>query len=366
MRKPAPAATLLLALLALAACQSTATTPARSDPSIPDMRMDRPQTYEDPGGLFSIALPSTWQAEPSTTLGAQIVQFREPRENAAIVTTVLTSTQLLGSSAMAAMLAEHVRATYGEQPGFAQYPAKLQSDGSQLIVWGYDAPASAGRPSARMLGNSFIEQRGQHIAFISTVVPSAAYAHIQPDIDSILNSYHLAGPALDTQAAALSPVTIRETQAYTATGDLFGVSVPEGWKQSDTSTPGQVRICWDDPSSNGYLIVSVLHDDSQRTEAERAMLLTNVITQSFSGIQGFSAAEPQLQDDGQLHVEWRYLVPTPSQGTAQMIGHSFIQQRRDKIGILSLVLPASQDAELRPATQRIFASLWLNEQAAFP
>jgi hypothetical protein len=65
---------------------------------------------------------------------------------------------------------------------------KEQSDGSQLIVWSYTGNASGG-VKAKLLGNSFIEQRGDKISILSTTVPDDQFDTLKPDTDKIINSY---------------------------------------------------------------------------------------------------------------------------------------------------------------------------------
>jgi len=83
-----------------------------------------------------------------------------------------------------------LQSSFGNQPDFFYEDPKPQSDGSILIVWGFTATAS-NNVQASMLGNSFIEQRGNKLSVLTTLVPAEQFDALVSRTDEIINTYRI-------------------------------------------------------------------------------------------------------------------------------------------------------------------------------
>lgn len=362
----------LFLLVFLAACGQTAASPAAPATIVPTegvmqtVSMGQPWRYQHSSGLFAIDVPRGWSATDTSTASELIVRFTDDNTNAVMLTNVLTVTNQLDSSSLNDLLRAHLVASYGDEPTFAQQPPRTQQDGSQLIVWGYNA-ASPDGSQTRLLGNSFIEQHGGLISLLTLVLPSDQYARLRPQIDATLNSYKVRGetsgaPSVDE----LGDVEIRALEPYTYPGELFRIDVPVGWTVETPQLEGRAMAIWNDPSHNGWIMVQVLPDDSQRSPEELGGLLKELIGEALGGETGFAIDESETQADNVAKILWRYQATADNKLQTQMAGSSIGLQRGEKIGLVSASLPSSQLAVLQPQLDAIFASFTLNETAPNP
>lgn len=365
-------ACVLFLLIFITACGNTAP-PAVVQPTVApteapafSVNMDQPWRYQHSSGLFAIDVPRGWSATETSTAEELIVRFTDESTNAAMLTNVLTVTRQLDSSGLDALLRAHLQASYGSEPTFAQEPPKTQPDGSQLIVWGYNAPLPDGT-TARLLGNSFIEQHGSLVSLLTVVVPSDEYPRLRPQIDATLNSYKVRGETTGMASVnELRDVDIRALEPYTSTNDLFRIDVPTGWMLELPQAEGRVLATWSDPSQNGWLMVQVLADDSQRSRKELSALMTGVISDALGTERDFAIEVPETPPDGMATVTWRYTATANNGVSMPMAGTGIGMQRGEKVALLSVNLPASQQDALQPQIDAVFASFILNEAAPNP
>lgn len=321
--------------------------------------------YRHPSSLFVLRVPQVWAVRQRDTPSELITQFTDPRENGVIVSNVLTMTEQLAPAAITAKLQRTLRETYGSQPGFVQQAAVPQPDGGQVITWHYD-PTAPGEASRAMQGRSTIRQSGEHVALLTVVVPSDQVARLQPMVDAVFDSYSIRPQVATAASNVLVDVTMLPTQPYTHTANLFRIDAPLGWSATNQSREGQALVTWADPSQNGWLLVHVVRDDSQRSRKELAGLLTNAVTDAFGTQPNFSLAEAVRAPDGRMVIIWIYTTQADNQIAVAMHGTGFVEQRGALIAIVGATIPMRQAESLEPAMQALFASFALNESAAGP
>jgi len=147
-------------------------------------------TYTYDTGLFSIDVPDNWSIKDNSKPGEAIVLWTDPTGNALLVIDVFAGNGTRSQEELVDILETFLENSFGNEEDFIIEDPKPQSDGSTLIVWSYVAMATGG-VKAELLGNSFIEQRGDLISIMTTTVPRDQFQELLPHTNEIINSYRL-------------------------------------------------------------------------------------------------------------------------------------------------------------------------------
>src|SRR6185436_12457059 len=142
--------------------------------------------------------------------------------------------------------------TYTKQTKFSRDDPKPQSDGSVLVVWGYDVDLNG--KTVRLLGNSFVEQRDKLISVLTIALPDEQFAGLRGPINDVLNSYKIdssvgvgaeVSPTAESAASgSLQPVKVGDLETYSYETGLFSIDVPADWKLKDNSKSGEAILLW--------------------------------------------------------------------------------------------------------------------------
>ncbi len=193
-------ASLLFVAAFLAACGSPAATaptaaevPAEEgapESQIAAVDMTNLQTYTYKTNLFSIDIPASWSVDDRGSSIEALVRFTDASENGVILVDLFQENSPQTEDALTKLLQDYLQQTYEIQPNFSQDAPILQSDGSILIVWGYDATLSDGS-TMRLLGNTFIKQRDDKISVLTIALPDEQFDGLMESVNAILNSYKI-------------------------------------------------------------------------------------------------------------------------------------------------------------------------------
>ncbi len=347
-----------------------------------DVDMGNLETYTHESGIFSLDVPSSWSADDNSSEGEVLVRFSDEYENAVILANLLDMDRTLDEEELTELLTSYLDDTYKAQANFSQDEPSTQKDGSILVVWGYDAELDTGE-TTRLLGNSFIEQRDNLVSVLTIAVPDEQFTTLESSINDVLSSYSLdtsmtvadatSGGTTTTTTTTdsgsdsqLLAVEMEDLTTYTHQNDLFSIDVPEKWTLQDNSKPGEAITLWTDPTGNSMIVVDVLKESSERTTEELTTLLQDFLNGAFSEEPDFLMEEPVPQEDGSTLIVWSYTATADNDVQAKLLGNSFIEQRGDKVAILTLAVPEEQFETLRPDISSVLGSYSINESADVP
>ena len=147
-------------------------------------------TYSYKTGIFSIDIPGSWSADDRSSPTEVLVRFTDTSEDGVVLVNLIESQEKKSEEELVKLLTDYLENTYSKQAKFSHDNAKPQSDGSVLVVWGYDVTLSSGK-TVRLLGNSFIEQRDNLVSLLTLALPDEQFDGLKPDVDTILNSYKI-------------------------------------------------------------------------------------------------------------------------------------------------------------------------------
>jgi PsbP-like protein len=332
------------------------------------------QTYSYKTGIFSIDAPSSWTPDDRSSATEVLVRFTDVSENGVLLVDLFEEPKNQTEEQLTKLLNDYLDRTYTKQPKFSRDEPKAQSDGSVLVVWGYDVDLNG--KTIRLLGNSFVEQRDNLISVLTIALPDEQFDGLREPINSILNSYKIdssvgvtaeSSPTAETTASGqLQKVEIGDLETYSYETGLFSIDVPTNWSLKDNSKSGEAILVWTDPSQNGLIVVDLFASQDKRSSDELVKLLQNFLNNSFSSEPDFSMDDPKEQSDGSQLIVWSYTANASGGVKAKLLGNSFIEQRGDKISILTTSVPEEQFDTLKPDTDKIINSYKIDDTAALP
>jgi len=235
-----------------------------------------------------------------------------------------------------------------------------------LIVWSYTGEGTGG-VKAKLLGNSFIKQVGNKVSLFTLVVPNEQFDKLEESLNKVLDSYKINDSIslkADDNPGQLQDVEIGDLETYNYKTGLFSIDVPTNWTVRDNSKSGEAIVLWSEPSGNATVVVDIFEKQEQQTSDELTGFLKDFLTKTFGNEDQFSIDDPSPQKDGSVLLVWTY--NDKQRGDVAVLGNSFIEQRGDKISILSTVVPETQFDALLDKTNEIIQSYTIDEGAALP
>ncbi|MFN7716094.1 MAG: hypothetical protein ACK5QS_11525 [Pseudanabaenaceae cyanobacterium] len=151
---------------------------------------------------------------------------------------------------------------------------------------------------------------------------------------------------------------VESLETFRHSSGVFSIEVPKSWQGQDNSKPGQeVTVQWTDPPGNALISVTLINAPKESVSKEK---LGRVLQQVLKNILGhqrdFMMEPPQSQPDGSIQVTFSYTES--SRGvTAKVQGNSFIEQKEDKILILTFGSLADKFNELKESYTRVANSI---------
>ena len=161
-------------------------------------------------------------------------------------------------------------------------------------------------------------------------------------------------------------VELGDLETYTYETGLFSIDVPKSWTLKDNSKPGEAILLWTDPSENGLLVVDILEKQEKQSSDEWLHSCKNFSLTHSSRKADFSMDDPKEQSDGSQLIVWSYTASTSGGVKVKLLGNSFIEQRGDKLSILTTAVPDEQFDTLKPETNKVINSYTIDSSAALP
>jgi hypothetical protein len=334
-----------------------------------DVEIASLESYTHADDLFTIDVPSNWTLKDNSKPTEAIATWTDPNENAFMVVDIFEREEKQTKDELVTFLKDYLDRTFGKQQDFVQEEAQ-ESGPSQLIVWTYTGEGTGG-VKAELLANSFIKQKDNKISLFTFVVPSDQFDRLQPDLDNILGSYTINssvamnGDSGSNGTQALQ-VELGDLETYTYSTGLFSIDVPKSWTLKDNSKPGEAILLWTDPTENGLLVVDILESKEQKSSDEMVSFLQDFLNNSFKSEPDFTMDDPKEQSDGSQLIVWSYTATATGGAKVKLLGNSFIEQRGDKLSILTTAVPDEQFDTLKPETNTVINRYSIDTSAALP
>ncbi|PDW04594.1 hypothetical protein [Candidatus Viridilinea mediisalina] len=173
-----------------------------------------------------------------------------------------------------------------------------------------------------------------------------------------------ADPVPPTGSSNVLEVQMGRLQTYEHPSGVFEISVPENWSLQDSSRPDELILVWTDPTRNGAVIVDIFESAVNYSDDELIDILANFLDTQFSDEREYVLGEPVVQGDDSILLIWSYLARADNNADVMLLGNSFIEQRGDKVSILTTLIPDEQFDLLVDGTDEIINSYRINPRAA--
>jgi len=346
------------------------TTASGADTKLLDVEIAKLNSYTPDNNLFTLDVPTNWTLKDNSKPTEAIATWTDPNENAFMVVDIFEQEQKQTKEQLTAFLKNYLDKTFGSQQDFTQEAAQ-ESGPSMLIVWSYTGEGT-GNVKAELLGNSFIKQKDNKVSLFTFVVPQAQFDRLQPDLDSILGSYtinssvSLNGDTSGGAAGDVLQVELGDLETYSYETGLFSIDVPKSWKLQDNSKSGEAILLWTDPTENGLLVVDILEKKEKQTSDELVTFLRQFLNNSFKSEADFRMDDPKEQSDGSQLIVWSYTATASGGAKVKLLGNSFIEQRGDKLSLLTTAVPDAQFDTLKEGTNKLINSYSIDPSAALP
>jgi len=170
-------------------------------------------------------------------------------------------------------------------------------------------------------------------------------------------------PTTTAPSGEILQVEFGQLARYDHPSGVFSIDIPENWSLQVNSTPDEIILVWTDPTENGAVIVDIFEDTTAYSDDQLTDILRTFLENSFGSEPEFSVDDPVTQSDGSILLVWTYLGTADNNVEVSLLGNSFIEQRENKVSILSTLIPSDQFDTLIDYTNEIINSYSIDPSA---
>jgi hypothetical protein len=152
-------------------------------------------------------------------------------------------------------------------------------------------------------------------------------------------------PTVSDPVPAVGGVTIGDLESYDFSTGLFTIEVPANWEVIDNSDSSSVSVAWTAPEGNAAIFVSLLTSADELSAEDLTTFGNDYVTGVFGEDPGFELSDVEEQSDGSMLVPFT-VAPEINGETIELYGLTYVEQRGDKLSILTVVFPNEQQQEL--------------------
>lgn len=151
--------------------------------------------------------------------------------------------------------------------------------------------------------------------------------------------------------------------SYSGPNGVYRIDVPADWTQVDASEPGIVSVTFTDSDELAGAIVQVMPVAGELGADELASRARDYLEGAFGGEQDFMMGEAEEQRDGSQRILWQ-ATTTVNGDQVTASGMSFIEQRGDKVALLTIFVPADRYEALEETIVTMLSSYRIDPRAA--
>ena len=166
--------------------KTQASSTASGEGKFADVKINKLETYTHPGGVFSMDVPEGWTKQDQSQPGQVLVSWTDATGNSVIIANISDAEATLSKEDLGSNLKKKFTEVFSVQPKFQISDAKEQPDGTMRVEWSYEVTAQS--QTETVLGNSFIEQKGNKIAIFSIGVLNSQFDKLKDNMNKIIAS----------------------------------------------------------------------------------------------------------------------------------------------------------------------------------
>jgi hypothetical protein len=166
------------------------------------------------------------------------------------------------------------------------------------------------------------------------------------------------------EASAPAPAGDVEFSTYSSEDGVFTIEVPTSWEFSDSSEPGLIANAWFNNQEASGVFVQIRTVEGETSSEDLIAQLTDFVQSAFGGDPEFEMSEVEEQADGSQRIVWSSAPDISGGGTPTPItGLSFIEQRGDKLSLITLVVPQENIDAMNDVISRVLNSYTIDPEA---
>ena len=153
-----------------------------------------------------------------------------------------------------------------------------------------------------------------------------------------------------------------ELTSYSSEDGVFTIETPGSWQQSDASESGVIAQSWISIEDFSGALVQITTVEGETSSEELVTQLKEFVQSTFGSDPEFTMGEAEEQTDGSQRIIWN---STSDFGTAKMpiTGLTFIEQRGDKLSLLTIFFPTERTEELNDLIVQVLNSYKIDPDA---
>lgn len=137
-------------------------------------------------------------------------------------------------------------------------------------------------------------------------------------------------------------VTIDKLEEYTHESGVFSIMVPKNWEAIVNDSPGAVSVTWAAPEDTSGVFVNIATTEKSLSEDDLAEYAKKFNDDIFGKEDEYTLNDPETQTDGSV-LQHFTMNPTINGKAIMLQGLTYAEQRGDKVSILTLIYPYSED-----------------------
>ncbi len=162
--------------------------------------------------------------------------------------------------------------------------------------------------------------------------------------------------------ASAVPAQPGDFVAYASDDGVFSIDVPSNWEQSASDIPGMISTAWIEANGTAAVFVQITTEETELTVEDLVARVEEYVQSTYSQEPGFSMDPVEEQADGSQRMLWNASPNIGGTPTA-LTGLTFIEQRGDKLSLLTVVVPAEGSESQEPLIDRIINTYKVNPTA---
>lgn len=140
-------------------------------------------------------------------------------------------------------------------------------------------------------------------------------------------------------------VTFGEPEEYTHESGVFSIMVPNNWEEIVNDGAGTISVTWAAPEDTSGIFVNIAATDNTLSEDDLADYAKSFNDDIFGKEDEYELNEPETQSDGSV-LQHFTMRPTINGEAIMLQGLTYAEQRGDKVSILTLIYPYTEDDRL--------------------
>jgi hypothetical protein len=163
--------------------------------------------------------------------------------------------------------------------------------------------------------------------------------------DEVIDTLTFSVGEVSVPPVATGALEIGDLTDYEHPSGVFSIRIPKGWDASETDDDSSVGVLVGEPNQQAAIFVSITENERSLSDEKLIQIALDFLEDRFGSIDGYTTYDPEKQDDDSILVPFE-ITPEVDGQTLELIGLTYVEQRGNKISLLTIAYPKAQEQEL--------------------